>query len=304
MREIENPFAVLGVDIGASIDEISNAWKEKVKKLHPDRYPDAPEVIVGKLNEETSRVNVAYQLLKDDLEKMRAMFSAPSSESQSQGQQRSSSSGNSTRSQPKVPRDACEVCASLNTETFEFTRQTGFIFARNVGTMSARLCKGCATAIGRTYQARTITTGWWGVFSAPTNLIYIIKNAHHLFRASRLADPIAPPGFRTTPLLIGKPVLLRPISWIGIAVIAIIVMGVISENSSASSDYSPPAVDMSGYVWRMGNCVTGYGTVSPVPCTESHSGRIVSVVASEFSCPTHTDNYVNSGGMVYCIDMI
>lgn len=303
MREIENPFAVLGVDVGASMDEINIAWKEKVKKLHPDRYPDAPEEIVRKLNEETSRVNVAHQLLKDDLVGMRAMF-APSANSSTQTEQPSPHERPRENRHRKVPTNSCEVCASLNTETFEFTRQTGFIFARNVGTMSARLCKGCATAIGRTYQARTITTGWWGVLSAPTNLIYIIKNAHQLFRASQLADPVAPPGFRTTPLLIGKPVLLRPISWIGIAVIAFIVMGIISENSSASSDYSPPAVDMSGYEWRVGNCISGYTSVSPEPCTSSSTGKIVLQVWVQSSCPSNADQYVSIGDKIYCVQSL
>jgi hypothetical protein len=305
MREIENPFAVLGVDIDASVDEINNAWKEKVKKLHPDRYPDAPEEIVSKLNEETSRVNVAYQLLKEDLEKMRAMFSAPSSESQSQGQQRSSSTGNSTRSQPKVPRDACEVCASLNTETFEFTRQTGFVFARNVGSMSARLCKGCATAIGRTYQSRTLTTGWWGVLSAPTNLFYVIKNAQQLFRASKLPDPVAPPGFRTTPLPGGKPIFYRPVSWIGIIVIGLIIFAAASEDQgTGSGNNSPPTVGLPRAEWQVGNCVSGYSTVFPVSCTESNTGRIVSVGASELSCQGIADSYVFRDGVYYCISTL
>ena len=304
MREIENPFAVLGVDVGASIDEISDAWKEKVKKLHPDRYHDAPEEIVSKLNEETSRVNVAYQLLKDDLERMRAMF-APTAGSSTQQEQSSSHERSRENRHRRVPTNSCEVCASLNTETFEFTRQTGFIIARNVGTMSARLCKGCATAIGRTYQARTLTTGWWGVLSAPTNLFYVIKNANQLFRASKLPDPVAPPGFRTTPLPVGKPIFYRPVSWIGIIVIGLLIFMAASEDQGTNSgNYTPPVDNMSGYEWRVGNCITGYGTVSPVPCTESHSGRIVSVVASELSCPSYADNYVNSGGMVYCIDSL
>lgn len=308
MRDIENPFAVLGLDTGASMDQIIDAWKEKVKKLHPDRYPEAPEDIVRKLNEETSRVNVAYQLLKDDLERMRAIFSTSSSsasESQSRAQQRSSSSEASSHTRRRVPRDACEVCASLNTESFTFTRQTGFIFARNVGTFTARLCKGCATAMGRTYQSRTLTTGWWGVISAPANLIYIIQNAHQLFRAGKLDDPVAPPGFRTSPLPVGKPIFYRPVSWIGIAVLGFLIFVAInSDEGSSSGKYSPPAVDLAGYEWKIGNCISGYSTVIPVPCSEPNSGRIVSVAASQYSCPAYTEKYVSSGASVYCIDTI
>jgi hypothetical protein len=304
MREIENPFAVLGVEVDASMDAINNAWKEKVKKLHPDRYPDAPEVIVSKLNEETSRVNVAYQLLKDDLERMRAMF-APSAGSSTQQEQPTSHERSRENRHRRVPTNSCEVCASLNTEIFEFTRQTGFIFARNVGTMSARLCRGCATAIGRTYQSRTLTTGWWGVLSAPTNLFYVIKNAQQLFRASKLPDPVAPPGFRTTPLPGGKPIFYRPVSWIGIIVIGLIIFAAASEDQgTGSGNNSPPTVGLPRAEWQVGNCVSGYSTVFPVPCTESNSGRIVSVGASELSCQGIADSYVFRDGVYYCIDTL
>jgi hypothetical protein len=288
VRDIENPFAVLGIEIEASIDEINNAWKEKVKKLHPDRYPDAPEEIVRKLNEETSRVNVAYQLLKDDLERMRAMF-ASSAGSSAQQEHSSSHERSRENRHRRVPTNSCEVCASLNTETFEFTRQTGFIFARNVGTMSARLCRGCATAIGRTYQARTLATGWWGVISVPTNLFYIIKNSYQLFRARRLADPVAPPGFRTTPLPLGKPVLFRPIAWVGIAVLALVAFLGISNYEETAE-------------WKVGNCVSGNSSIVPVPCSSPNSGKIIQVTTSEVYCPTNTDSYTSVNGMTYCID--
>ncbi|MDO4553139.1 MAG: DnaJ domain-containing protein [Bacillota bacterium] len=56
-----NPYEVLGVREGASEEEIKAAYRELVKKYHPDRYQDNPlyELAEEKLQE----VNEAYDML-------------------------------------------------------------------------------------------------------------------------------------------------------------------------------------------------------------------------------------------------
>ena len=53
-----NPYEVLGIKEGASEEEIRAAYRELVKKYHPDKYQDNP---LGELaQEKLQQVNEAY----------------------------------------------------------------------------------------------------------------------------------------------------------------------------------------------------------------------------------------------------
>jgi molecular chaperone DnaJ len=58
---MRNPYEVLGIKEGASIEEIKAAYKEQVKKYHPDLHQDNPlyELAEEKLQE----INEAYDYL-------------------------------------------------------------------------------------------------------------------------------------------------------------------------------------------------------------------------------------------------
>lgn len=58
---MKNPYEVLGIKEGASIEEIKAAYKEQVKKYHPDLHQDNPlyELAQEKLQE----INEAYDYL-------------------------------------------------------------------------------------------------------------------------------------------------------------------------------------------------------------------------------------------------
>lgn len=77
---MKNPYEVLGIREGASEDEIKKAYRELVKKYHPDQYQDNP---LSKLAEEKLReVNEAYDYL---------MKNASSGQESSYGRSRSGS---------------------------------------------------------------------------------------------------------------------------------------------------------------------------------------------------------------------
>lgn len=61
VKNMENPYKVLGVREGASPDEIKAAYKELAKKYHPDKYVNNP---LGDLAaEKMKEINEAYDFL-------------------------------------------------------------------------------------------------------------------------------------------------------------------------------------------------------------------------------------------------
>lgn len=55
----ENPYAVLGLEPGATDDEIKKKYRTLVKQYHPDLHPDDPEAA-----RKMSEINDAYERIK------------------------------------------------------------------------------------------------------------------------------------------------------------------------------------------------------------------------------------------------
>lgn len=58
---MKDPYEVLGVPHGASEEEIKKAYKELVRKYHPDRYTDNP--LADLAQEKMKEINEAYDAL-------------------------------------------------------------------------------------------------------------------------------------------------------------------------------------------------------------------------------------------------
>mgnify|MGYP006280156115 CR=1 FL=1 len=200
------------------------------------------------------------------------------------------SSGSSPLQPPRV--QVCQMCHSTNARRFVFRRQVGMVFRRRVWTVDAILCRSCAQAIGRDCQSRTLTTGWWGTISVVVNAGYVLSNSLGLMRAMALEAPASRPESPTFPLDAGRPVLLRPFSWIGLLVVAAVAcVAVLPESTSRST---PPS-------WYIGACVSGSTVVSPVSCSEPHNGWVFERASTAQGCRAY-DGYVESAGWFYCIN--
>jgi hypothetical protein len=77
-----DPHGVLGIEAGASLDEIKSAWHRLSKAYHPDRYAAAelPAEVVDYLGAMARRINTAYAALEGPLQASRkasALRAAP-----------------------------------------------------------------------------------------------------------------------------------------------------------------------------------------------------------------------------------
>ena len=60
---IMNYYEILGVGMYATTEEIRQAYRERIKKLHPDKFTDPKKKL--DFQEQCKRVNEAYGVLKD-----------------------------------------------------------------------------------------------------------------------------------------------------------------------------------------------------------------------------------------------
>ncbi len=61
---VTDPYKVLGVNPNASDEEIKSAYRQLVKKYHPDNYADSP--LADLANEKMQEVNEAYDMIMKD----------------------------------------------------------------------------------------------------------------------------------------------------------------------------------------------------------------------------------------------
>ena len=63
----DDPFRVLDIPYDATPSQVYEAWRDTIKRHHPDAAPNASAAMRDRLTVETARVNAAYQVLRTDL---------------------------------------------------------------------------------------------------------------------------------------------------------------------------------------------------------------------------------------------
>ena len=194
-----------------------------------------------------------------------------------------------------LSRQWCEVCRKPHAKVVTFTQNVGKLFLRSKYEVIRCLCPQCTISVGRHVQSKTLATGWWGTISLFVNIGAVLSNSSELWKAHAKSRRLNIDLQSVDSLPIGRPVLLRPMSWVGPIVIAIVIaMAVQKEKESASRQ------------WSVGNCVerSHVSTQSfvPIGCSESHFGKIIGHVEDSARCPINAEYSAGESGDVYCID--
>src|SRR5262245_33751220 len=99
-----DPYQVLGIPNGASLDEAAAAHRRLAAIYHPDRYASSPTDVRGEAARRMSEVNAAFSELK-------AAHDAPQPASAPSQPQREASAGVGS----EYTGDACDICGSAPT---------------------------------------------------------------------------------------------------------------------------------------------------------------------------------------------
>ncbi len=64
---MKDPYEILGVSPGASLDQVKESYRALAKKYHPDNYADSP--LRDLAEEKMSEVNAAYDMVVNDIKR-------------------------------------------------------------------------------------------------------------------------------------------------------------------------------------------------------------------------------------------
>ena len=73
----DDAYALLGVSPGASLEEVTQAYRALVQIYHPDRYADAPPRVQEEANKRMQALNAAYDELRRSTRRTAADRSPP-----------------------------------------------------------------------------------------------------------------------------------------------------------------------------------------------------------------------------------
>ncbi|HVT82761.1 MAG TPA: hypothetical protein VHM90_19140 [Phycisphaerae bacterium] len=84
----------------------------------------------------------------------------------------------------------CQGCGrNVPAKYCEFTQGIGMLVLRTQRGVKGNMCKQCASKYFWELTGLTLLTGWWGVISFITNIVFIISNITYFIGSRSLPEP-------------------------------------------------------------------------------------------------------------------
>ena len=216
------PYDVLGVAPTAAPDEVAAAHQRLALMYDPGAYEMAPPDVRVEFEQSMKQINEAYEELRgSDAAHQSAAWQVPSAD-YSKHQEAASYTG-----------PYCVLCGSAPVAPVELKQGIGLLLTRRVKTFAGSVCRDCGTAMYRTVQNRTLWTGWWGVISFFSNIVFILSNLGAYLSIRRLASPSPTPKSHITPLqrpaARGRSLFGKSGVWFAVVAIGSVVLVVVNQ---------------------------------------------------------------------------
>ena len=216
------PYDVLGVAPTAAPDEVAAAHQRLALMYDPGAYEMAPPDVRAEVEQRMKQINEAYEELRgSDAAHQSAAWQVPSAD-YSKHQEAASYTG-----------PYCVLCGSAPVAPVELKQGIGLLLTRRVKTFAGSVCRDCGTAMYRTVQNRTLWTGWWGVISFFSNIVFILSNLGAYLSIRRLASPSPTPKSHITPLqrpaARGRSLFGKSGVWFAVVAIGSVVLVVVNQ---------------------------------------------------------------------------
>jgi hypothetical protein len=295
-------YEVLGLEPTASDQAIKEAYLRLARQFHPDQHPDASPEEREYWEDAMRQLNDAHDCLRDPSVTAAARMAAtrPAATKVASRPWRPAWEP-PTRRPPDE--NECSRCGWSEASEVEFRQQAAWFIHSNLDVYGpVSLCRDCGLGIGRSYQNRTLWSGWWGLRSFGRNTKIVWENAQNLRVVAELEPVGRDPSVETLvrrPMTPGGSVFTRAGFWSVLATVVLVAgtIGVVAARAGDSASSRLPQA-----TWTVGACVDGGAAVAPVSCEGPHVGRIIVEVTRADQCPpTAAINVVAPEG-VYCID--